>query len=90
LVITPALQAPLSYYAVRVGRQPGVYTNAEDARKQTVGFSGADLKRFPDRESADAYVEQEETVVRAALSRSELAARRHAPQRLTRWACAVT
>lgn len=34
------------YYAVRVGRTPGIYLNWEDCRKQVEGFQGASYKSF--------------------------------------------
>jgi len=45
------------FYAVRRGRQPGVYTCWAHARAQVEGFSGCDHRRFGDRRVAEHYVE---------------------------------
>lgn len=34
------------YYAVRVGKTPGIYLNWEDCKKQTEGYKGAKFKTF--------------------------------------------
>ena len=44
------------YYAVRVGRTPGVYNSWEDAKTQTENFSGSTFKSFITREEAEAYI----------------------------------
>ena len=44
------------FYAVRAGRQPGVYLAWKDAREQVRGFSRADHAVFSSREEAAAYV----------------------------------
>ncbi|SCV69007.1 BQ2448_2027 [Microbotryum intermedium] len=44
------------FYAVRRGRQPGVYTTWSDAEAQVKGFTGAVHKKFTDRQSAESYV----------------------------------
>lgn len=44
------------FYAVKVGRVPGVYTTYEDAREQTNKFPMAELKAFNDRVEALAYI----------------------------------
>jgi len=46
----------LTFYAVRVGREPGVYTDAEVARQQTEGFSGAVQRKFTHRDEAERFV----------------------------------
>ncbi len=43
------------YYAVRVGRKPGIYETWEECREQTHGYPGAVFKGFPDLESAKAF-----------------------------------
>lgn len=48
-----------NYYAVAVGRRPGVYTHWDACRNEVEGFSGAKYKGFNDLESAHRYVEQE-------------------------------
>lgn len=44
------------YYAVRVGKKPGVYETWADCQKQTNGFPGAVFKSFPTIEEAQAFV----------------------------------
>ena len=44
------------YYAVARGRRPGIYTNADLALEQTLGFSGFRLKRFPTLAQAEAFM----------------------------------
>lgn len=45
-----------SFYAVLVGRQPGIYTNWDDAKAQVEGFSGAKHQKFKTEEEAIAYM----------------------------------
>lgn len=44
------------YYAVRKGRNTGVFTSWAECQKQTKGFSGAVFKSFTSREEAEAFV----------------------------------
>lgn len=44
------------YYAVRVGRQPGIYRNWPDCEKNVKGFSGAIFKSFASREDAERFI----------------------------------
>lgn len=44
------------YYAVRVGRTPGIYMNWEDCNKQVKGYKGAKFKSFTSIEEADDFV----------------------------------
>lgn len=46
----------MKFYAVAVGRFPGIYTSWEDCKKQVDGFSGAKYKSFPTREMAEQYL----------------------------------
>lgn len=52
--------AKKKYYAVKVGRNCGIYENWEDAKEQISGFSGAVYKGFPTREEALKYIGGEE------------------------------
>lgn len=45
------------YYAVKVGRVPGVYVTWKDCKRQIDKFSGAIYKSFPTPEEAAAFVE---------------------------------
>ncbi|GAA5938404.1 hypothetical protein JCM3775_000883 [Rhodotorula graminis] len=44
------------FYAVRVGRKPGVYTSWDDCAAQVNGFQGARHKKFPTRDEAEGFV----------------------------------
>lgn len=44
------------YYAVRKGKIPGIYTNWDDCKKQTEGFSGAEFKSFKTAEEAADFI----------------------------------
>ncbi|GAA5868510.1 hypothetical protein JCM8547_006295 [Rhodosporidiobolus lusitaniae] len=44
------------FYAVRVGRKPGVYTSWDEAKAQVDGFVAARHKKFPTRQEAEAFV----------------------------------
>ncbi len=45
------------YYAVAVGRSPGIYRDWATAEKQVKGFAGAKFKSFPSRAEAEAWLE---------------------------------
>ncbi|MBJ6745797.1 ribonuclease H family protein [Streptococcus sp. 121] len=47
----------MKFYAVKKGRQPGIYTNWPEAQKQVQGFSGAQYKSFTSQEEAVVYME---------------------------------
>lgn len=49
------------YYAVRVGRVPGVYTSWGEAELQVKGFQGAVHKKFSTKIEADSYVSLSQT-----------------------------
>ena len=46
----------MTFYAVRKGRKPGIYTNWPEAQKQVSGFSGPQYKKFTTRADAQAYM----------------------------------
>lgn len=48
------------FYAVRDGRQIGIFNTWEDCKKQVDGFSGAVYKSFLTREDAEAFIKNEE------------------------------
>lgn len=45
-----------AFYAVKVGREPGVYTDQAESDKQVRGFPNADAKKFKHIAEARAYV----------------------------------
>lgn len=44
------------YYAVKIGRNPGIYNNWEDCKKEVNGFSGAIYKKFNSKSDAEEYI----------------------------------
>lgn len=46
----------MSYYAVRVGRIPGIYSTWADCQAQVSGYSGAEFKKFSTREAALEFI----------------------------------
>lgn len=47
------------YYAVRKGKEPGIYETWDECKAQTAGFSGAEYKSFPTIEEAEAFMNKE-------------------------------
>lgn len=52
--------AKKKFYAVRVGRTPGIYQTWNQAEEQVKGFSGADYKSFSTEEEAIKYISCDE------------------------------
>ena len=48
--------AQKKFYAVKQGRQPGIYTTWSDCQKQTVGYKGAKFKGFVTKEEAQKHI----------------------------------
>lgn len=46
----------MNFYAVRIGRKPGIYTTWVSCRAQVHGFAGAQFKKFTTEEEAKAYL----------------------------------
>ena len=44
------------YYAVKVGKNPGIYQTWVQAEEQIKGFSGADFKSFKSLKEAENYI----------------------------------
>lgn len=49
---------PSKYYAVKIGKTPGIYYNWEDCRKMVEGFPGAKYKSFSTLEDANAFMDE--------------------------------
>lgn len=47
----------MKYYAVKKGRNPGVYTTWDEAKKEVDGFSGAEFKSFKTLAEANSFLE---------------------------------
>ena len=46
----------MKYYGVRIGRNPGIYTDWNECRKSVDGFKGAEFKSFKTLKEAEDYV----------------------------------
>ncbi|PWN33076.1 uncharacterized protein FA14DRAFT_185844 [Meira miltonrushii] len=46
------------FYAVRKGREPGIYNTWADCQEQVTGFAGAIFKKFPAYEEARRFIEE--------------------------------
>ena len=47
------------YYAVKKGRETGIFENWAECQKQITGFSGAEFKKFKELHQAEAYLSSE-------------------------------
>ena len=45
----------MTFYAVRFGRIPGIYTSWNECKKQVTGFKGAIYKKFSNESSAEIF-----------------------------------
>jgi ribonuclease HI len=52
----------MSYYAVAVGKQPGIYSTWDECSAQVTGFSGARHKKFKSRDQAEAFLLVQQSV----------------------------
>ena len=46
----------MKYYGVRIGRNPGIYTDWNDCKNSVTGFKGAQFKGFKTLKEAEDYV----------------------------------
>lgn len=51
---------PSKFYAVKIGRKPGIYSTWEDCKKQVNGYSGAVYKSFGEISEAKAFMGKEQ------------------------------
>lgn len=49
----------MKYYAVRKGREPGIYETWNDCRQQVIRFPGAEYKSFDNKEDAENFINEE-------------------------------
>ena len=54
----------MKYYAVKKGRNPGIYTSWDSCLKEVKGFSGAIYKSFKTKEDALAFLNDEEKQIK--------------------------
>ena len=50
----------MKYYAVRVGRKPGIFNNWEECKEQVEGFEDAEYKSFSKIEEANNYLNEQQ------------------------------
>ena len=53
-----------NFYAVKVGRNPGVYRTWDECKRETAGFSGAIYKKFKTRAEAENFISGEKALNR--------------------------
>jgi len=61
------------YYAVRHGRQPGIYATWDECKAQVQGFTGARYKSFPNREQAQEFIEGKDSYNKTPSSKASKA-----------------
>lgn len=49
-----------AFYAVRVGKKPGIYRTWDECKEQVHGAKGAEYKKFKTREEAEAFLERKD------------------------------
>lgn len=62
----------MKYYAVRIGRNPGIYHTWDECKRETMGFKGASFKKFSTREDADAFINEIEEDKKESAEKDEL------------------
>lgn len=60
------------FYAVRIGRVPGIYNSWIDCSEQVAGFTGAKYKSFPTLEEANAYLRGEDTPAKSVAVQTKI------------------
>ncbi|WPC08793.1 viroplasmin family protein [Globicatella sp. PHS-GS-PNBC-21-1553] len=60
------------WYAVKIGRVPGIYNQWNEAEKQIKGFKGAIFKSFTKVEEAEKFMDKEVQIDNHTLSSSEI------------------
>jgi ribonuclease HI len=72
------------YYAVKIGREPGIYRNWDDCKAQVDGYTNAQFKGFSNLEEAEAYLGYVKKDRPVAVSPKPLAPRPSGPPRAPR------
>ncbi len=62
----------MKYYAVRIGRNPGIYHTWDECKRETMGFKGASFKKFSTREDAEAFINEIEEDKKESAEKDEL------------------
>ena len=61
----------MKYYAVRIGRNPGIYHTWDECKRETMGFKGASFKKFSTREDAEAFINEIEEDKKESAEKDE-------------------
>jgi len=51
----------MKYYAVKIGKVPGIYDNWDECKKQVIGYTGAVYKSFSTKEEAEQFISGKKT-----------------------------
>ena len=62
----------MKYYAVRIGKNPGIYHTWDECKRETMGFKGASFKKFSTREDAEAFINEVEEEKKESAEKDEL------------------
>ncbi|MDY2986711.1 MAG: ribonuclease H family protein [Peptoniphilus sp.] len=62
----------MNYYAVKKGRQTGVFTTWNECKRQVLGFGGAVYKKFPTLSEAEAFIGGETHLEKKIDNKSEI------------------
>ncbi|MBU5668679.1 ribonuclease H family protein [Peptoniphilus sp. MSJ-1] len=62
----------MNYYAVRVGRNPGIYKTWDECKREVTGFKGASYKKFSNLKDAENFINNEEKEKREKANENEL------------------
>lgn len=62
----------MKYYAVRIGRNPGIYHTWDECKREIMGFKGASFKKFSTREDAEAFINEIEEKKTELAGKDEL------------------
>ena len=62
----------MKYYAVRIGRNPGIYHTWDECKRETMGFKGASFKKFSTLEDAEAFINEIEEEKKESAEKDEL------------------
>lgn len=62
----------MKYYAVRIGRNPGIYHTWDECKRETMGFKGASFKKFSTREDAETFINEIEEDKKESAEKDEL------------------
>lgn len=62
----------MKYYAVRIGRNSGIYHTWDECKRETMGFKGASFKKFSTLEDAKAFINEKEEQKKESAGKDEL------------------